>query len=66
MNTPPSMLTEERSQRIDHALSSLVETFLPGDLSDDEIVGERHDALLDRARHIINRLDFAQLETDWV
>lgn len=56
MNTPPAMLNEERNQRIDHALSSLVETFLPGDLSeDDESVGERHDTLLDRARHIINR-----------
>lgn len=53
------MLTEERNQRIDHALSSLVETFLPGDLSeDDESVGERHDALLDKARRIINRLGF--------
>lgn len=52
------MSTEGRNQRIDHALSSLIETFLAGPDEDDEIVNERHDAALDRARDIIDRLGF--------
>jgi gamma-tubulin complex component 3 len=49
-------MAEERKQRIDSALSSIVEAILPTTPDeDDAIVDERHDAALERAREIIDR-----------
>ncbi|CAZ80834.1 unnamed protein product [Tuber melanosporum] len=47
-------MTEERNQRIDSALSSIVEAIIPANPDeDDEIADERHEAALERARAMI-------------
>jgi hypothetical protein len=56
-------MAEERNHRIDHALSSLIETFLrAGPDEDQEAYHERHDAALDRAQQIIDRLSSLKTE----
>ncbi|KAL7276713.1 Microtubule-nucleating Tub4p (gamma-tubulin) complex component [Rhizina undulata] len=48
------MSSEERNQRIDDALSSLVESLIPAIAEeDDDAADARHDAALDRARAIV-------------
>lgn len=48
-------MAEGRNHRIDHALSSLIETFLrAGPDEDQEAYHERHDSALDRAQQIID------------
>ena len=49
-------MSESRAQRLDDALSSLVDAFLPADLDDDEaLADQRHENAVDLAKSILDR-----------
>lgn len=51
-----SAMAEERKQRIDSALSSIVDAILPTSPDEDDVMAdERHEAALERVGKIIDR-----------